>query len=132
MDEMDEILLDAFIQEQEKGNRVEGTWTTQAYANIVKLCNEKFAFPIDKEHVKNRVRTLKANFGLCHDMFHGSSGFAWNIVTKLFEAEPQVWKDRIEVTFLVIYIPSFIKHFYNSITNYEKCYVINIQFIYAG
>jgi hypothetical protein len=40
-DEMDEILLDAFILEQEKGNRVDGTWTIQAYANIVKYCSGK-------------------------------------------------------------------------------------------
>ena len=74
-DDMDEILFDTFIEEQFKGNRVDGTWTTQTYANIVKYYSENFGFPIDKEHVKNHVWILKANFGVCHDLFHESSGF---------------------------------------------------------
>lgn len=48
--------------EQEKRNRVKGTKSTQMYANIAKLCNGKFAFPIDKENVKICVKILKPNF----------------------------------------------------------------------
>ncbi|KAK6927717.1 Myb/SANT-like domain, partial [Dillenia turbinata] len=82
-DKMDEVLLNAFIEEEDKGNRIDGTWTTTAYTNSVK----KLGFTINKEHVKNHLRTLKNNFGICYDFFHGNSGFGWNLDTKLFEAE---------------------------------------------
>ena len=108
-EDMDEILLDAFIQEQEKGNRVDGTWTSQAYSNIVKYCSEKFNFSIDKERVKNRLRTMKTNFGICYDLFHASSGFGWNPETKLFEAEADVWKERIEVAVSLDYECCFLR-----------------------
>ncbi|KAK4432985.1 hypothetical protein Salat_1060700 [Sesamum alatum] len=85
--EMDEILLDAFVAEDEKGNRHDGTWTSTAFDNIVKECVEKFGHVIDKENVKNRQRTLKMNFAACYDAFHGHSGFAWNPESQLFEAD---------------------------------------------
>ncbi|KAL0303812.1 UNVERIFIED_CONTAM: hypothetical protein Sradi_6249300 [Sesamum radiatum] len=40
--EMDEILLDAFVAKDEKGNMHDGTWTSTAFDNIVKVCVEKF------------------------------------------------------------------------------------------
>ncbi|KAK4412555.1 hypothetical protein Salat_2902600 [Sesamum alatum] len=94
--EMDEILLDAFVAEDEKGNRHDGTWTSTTFDNIVKECLEKFGHVIDKENVKNRQRTLKMNFAACYDAFRGHSGFAWNPESQLFETEPKVWKEIIE------------------------------------
>jgi hypothetical protein len=63
---------------------------------------EKFGYPIDKYHVKNRLRTLKANFGVCYDLFRGLSGFGWNQESRMFEAGPQVWKKKIKVKFSLI------------------------------
>ncbi|KAK4415499.1 hypothetical protein Salat_2657300 [Sesamum alatum] len=112
--EMDEILLDAFVAEDEKGNRHDGTWTSTAFDNIVKECVEKFGHVIDKENLKNRQRTLKTNFAACYDAFRGHSGFAWNPESQLFEAEPEVWKEIIEAN------SNAAKWRYTLIQNYDK------------
>ncbi|KAK9288926.1 hypothetical protein L1049_017397 [Liquidambar formosana] len=92
----DEVLLDALLEEQMKGNRPDGTWSTTAYTNVVKTLTQKLEFPFLKDHVKNRMKTLKKNFNTCYELFKGMSGFAWNPETQLFEAENEVWKELIQ------------------------------------
>ncbi|XVF29218.1 hypothetical protein REPUB_Repub15cG0101800 [Reevesia pubescens] len=78
------------LEQQVKGNKVDGTFTHHAYDNLVKICVEKIGFPFDKNHLKNHVETLKENFSTCFDLFIHLSGFGWNPVTELFEAELEV------------------------------------------
>ncbi|KAL0322403.1 UNVERIFIED_CONTAM: hypothetical protein Scaly_2536700 [Sesamum calycinum] len=80
----------------EKSNKHDGTWTSIAFDNIVEVCAKKFGHVIDKENVKNQQRTLKTNFATCYDAFHDHSGFAWNPKSRLFEVEPEVWKEMLE------------------------------------
>lgn len=96
---MDEALIDAFVQQHELGNRVGGTFTTQAYDNILKELKEVFPDkPVDKERVKNRMKYIKRGFGTCYDIFrNGSSGFQWSPFTNMWSAEPEVWTKLIEV-----------------------------------
>ena len=96
--QMDIVLIDALLEQQANGNRVDGTFTTTAYNNVLKICRDELNYPFDKEHLKNRMKTLKANFNACHDLFKGLSGFSWNSNTMLFEAEPEVWTVLIEVS----------------------------------
>ena len=84
---MDDALIDAFLHQHRVGNRVGGTFTTQAYDNILAELRENFEKPIDKEKVKNRIKTTKSNFASCYDLFkNGLSGFAWSSVTKMWDA----------------------------------------------
>ncbi|GAU43825.1 hypothetical protein TSUD_399180 [Trifolium subterraneum] len=78
---MDDALVDAFMHEFEKGNKVNGTFTTTAYDNITaEIC--------------------------------GMSGFSWNQITQLWDAEPESkpkaanWKNV-------------------SLPNYEKMVILN-------
>lgn len=108
---MDDALIDAFMHEYEKGNKVNGTFTTTAYENIVAELSALFGKKVDKERVKNRWKTVKKNFTDVYDIFkNGMSGFAWNPSTHLWDAEPEVWDALIEVKFLdfVIYNMSLI------------------------
>ena len=95
---MDVVLIDALLEQQANGNRVDGTFTTTAYNNVLKICREELKYQFDKDHLKNRIKTLKINFNACHDLFRGLSGFAWSPITKMFEAEPEVWNTLIEVS----------------------------------
>ncbi|XP_062085441.1 uncharacterized protein At2g29880-like [Humulus lupulus] len=112
--QMDIVLIDALLEQQANGNRVDGTFTTTAYNNVLKICRDKLKYPFDKEHLKNRMKTLKANFNACHDLFKGLSGFSWNSNTKLFEAEPEVW------TILIESKPSAKKWRHTEIHHYDK------------
>ena len=96
-EEMDLILLNAMIDEVRKECRIDGSWTTQGYTNIVMALNEAGLSGIKKNHVKNCQKSLKDRWREFHDMFGGLSGFAWNQTTKRFEAEDEVWSELIKV-----------------------------------
>ncbi|XLS43492.1 hypothetical protein HN51_000357 [Arachis hypogaea] len=42
------------------------------------------------------MKTLKDHFVEAYDLFHHLSGFAWNLVTRKFEAEEEVWQNFIK------------------------------------
>ncbi|KOM45650.1 hypothetical protein LR48_Vigan06g095600 [Vigna angularis] len=66
-EDMDARLLHSMIEESRIDNRVDGSWTSQAYSNIVN-----------------------------HLHSSGLSGFAWNPVSITFHAEDEVWMDLIQ------------------------------------
>ncbi|XLS70667.1 hypothetical protein HN51_027532 [Arachis hypogaea] len=95
-DEMDEALLNVLAEEALKGNRHDGSWTTEAYANVVKTLSIAIGPHITKNYIKNRMKILKDHFAEAYDLFHHLSRFAWNPVTRKFEAEEEVWQDFIK------------------------------------
>ncbi|GLT26306.1 hypothetical protein SLA2020_013870 [Shorea laevis] len=94
---MDEALMDAFLHQHNLGNRVNGSFTTKAYENVVNELKEKLGKDVDKDKVKNRIKTLKANLSKSHDLFKTLLGFSWSPITKLWSAEPEVWDALIKV-----------------------------------
>ena len=73
------------------GGRVNGTFTSKAYDDIVKELVEKFYIEINKDNVKNQQKTLKKNFHECYDIFiDGLSGFGW--IDSL-----NIWTVKLEV-----------------------------------
>lgn len=96
-EEMDLALLNALAEEAHKGNRQDGSWTTEAYNNVVELLRTTIGGFITKQHIKNRMKTLKENFGEAYDLFNSLSGFAWNPISRKFEAEEEVWENLIRV-----------------------------------
>nr|KYP63524.1 UPF0420 protein [Cajanus cajan] len=95
-DDMDFRLLIAMLDEARLGNRVDGSWTTQAYNNIVEALRQTGLTGITKNNVKNRQKSLKDRWWEVHDLFSGLSGFAWDESTKRFTAEPEVWHDLLQ------------------------------------
>ncbi|KAK0587055.1 hypothetical protein LWI29_016608 [Acer saccharum] len=74
--QMDDRLIDALYTQHVQGNRVDGNFTSKAYENIVLELREKLGVDIDKDKVKNRMKSLKINFSECYDLFNkgGLSG----------------------------------------------------------
>ncbi|XP_057754810.1 uncharacterized protein At2g29880-like [Arachis stenosperma] len=96
---MDEVLLNTLAEEALKDNRHDGSWTTEAYDNVVKTLSIAIGPNITKNYIKNRMKTLKDHFAETYDLFHHLSGFAWNPVTRKFEAEKKVWQNFIKELF---------------------------------
>lgn len=71
------------------------------YKNVVNEHIEKFGFSIEKYHIQNCLKILKMNFNICLDIFKGLSSFSRNPKTILFDVEPEVWNDLINVLFLL-------------------------------
>ncbi|XP_062085603.1 uncharacterized protein At2g29880-like [Humulus lupulus] len=110
---MDVVLLDALLEQQANGNRIDGTFTTTTYNIVLKICQEELKYPFDKDHLKNRIKTLKINFNACYDLFKSLSGFSWSPITKMFEAD-EVWNALIEAK------PSAKKWRMAGFQNYDK------------
>ena len=78
---MNDALVDAFLHQVIIGGRVNGTFTSKAYDDIVKELVENFHMEINKDKVKNQQKTLKKDFHECYNIFKdGLSGFRWNIL----------------------------------------------------
>jgi len=77
--------------------RVDGSWTTQAYNNILTNLHEVEFVNLNKNNVKNRQKVLKEKWSEVHDLFCSLSGFAWNNISKVFEAENEVWDELLQV-----------------------------------
>ena len=84
------MLLDALLEEVYKVNCLDSTFTSLAYATIVKTLKPMIGPFFQKQHIKNRMKTLKDHFNECFDLFHKWSGVGWNLVTQMFEVEPKV------------------------------------------
>ncbi|KAL2325438.1 hypothetical protein Fmac_024496 [Flemingia macrophylla] len=95
IDDMDFRLLTAMLNEARLGNRVDGSWTTQAYNNMVESLRQFELIGITKNNVKNRQKSLKDRWCEVHDLFSGLSGFVWDESTKRFSAEPKVWDELL-------------------------------------
>ena len=70
-----------------------------------------FSYAVEKSNIKNHIKTLKGTFHSCYDLFKNMSGFAWNPITELFEAEDEVWEPLIEVSYIYFDI---VKCFFRS------------------
>ncbi|KAL2333634.1 hypothetical protein Fmac_014847 [Flemingia macrophylla] len=111
-DEMDFRLLSAMLDEARLGNRVDGSWTTQAYNNMVESLRQSGLIGITKNNVKNRQKSLKDRWREVHDLFSGLSGFAWDESTKRFSVS-QVWDELLTTK------PSAAKWRVNPIRYYD-------------
>lgn len=90
--QMDGYFIQSMLTQDYLGNRIDGTFTSSAYTNMVKELCEKLNMDFYKTHLKNHLHTLKDHFTQCYDLFGGVglSGIVWNYETKLFEAENEV------------------------------------------
>ncbi|XP_014490656.1 uncharacterized protein LOC106753375 [Vigna radiata var. radiata] len=95
-EDMDARLLHSMVEENCLGNRVDGSWTTQAYNNMGQYLHNSGYVHVSKTNVKNHQKVLKDRWREVHDLFGALSGFAWNVVTLRFEAEDEVWADLVQ------------------------------------
>lgn len=89
---MDDAFINALVRQQRLGNRVDRVFTTAAYDNMVRELRENIGMPFEKDHLKNRLKTLKNNFKECFDIFNGANGFVWSPENKMWVAKPETWK----------------------------------------
>ncbi|CAK8534483.1 unnamed protein product [Lathyrus sativus] len=112
---MDDALVDAFMHEYVKGNKVNGTFTISAYENIAAELRTLFRNKVDKVKIKNCWKPLKKNFIEYYDIFKGGMiGFSWNSTTQLWDAESEVWDALIKsklkaLNWKIVPIPNYEK-----------------------
>ncbi|KAH7665865.1 Myb/SANT-like domain-containing protein [Dioscorea alata] len=116
---MDTALVDAFLNQYNMGLKVNGTFVSKAYDNIVEELAKSINIKIEKSQVKNRWKILKKHFSDAYDIFkNGMSGFTIDPVTQLWMAEPEVWNDLIKVK------PQAKIYMQNPVPHYEKMVIL--------
>ena len=100
--QMDDVFIEAMVYQQWAENRPDGTFTSAAYAQMIKDVSEKIGIDLNKAHLKNCLKSLKTEFNEWFELFRNRlSSFAKSPNTKLWTTEPEVWKELIEVCFWI-------------------------------
>ncbi|KAJ0097742.1 hypothetical protein Patl1_27760 [Pistacia atlantica] len=113
---MDDILIDAYLHEHVQGNRVGGTFTSQAHDQILQTMKKEFPNIIwEKEKIQNHMKFIKKSWASCQYIFKDVlSGFAYDQTTSIWHAEPEVWDKIIESN------PSAVEWRSKPVYNYDK------------
>lgn len=59
---MDIAFIQTMLKEHDKGNMIDGTFTSQAYMNMVEMLYRNMNQDFNKNHLKNRLKTIKKHF----------------------------------------------------------------------
>ncbi|OMP08266.1 hypothetical protein COLO4_06628 [Corchorus olitorius] len=93
--EMDGCLTKVLAEQVKKGNKTDNALKPAAYMAAVTVINKKFGLDLTKEHLRNRLRTLKKQFGIVKGIL-AQKGFQWDEERRMVVADASVWKDYIK------------------------------------
>ncbi|KAJ4970275.1 hypothetical protein NE237_003374 [Protea cynaroides] len=93
--EMDRCLTKALVQQVKKGNKIDKSLTSTAYTAAVAILNKKFALDLNKEHIRNRLKTWKKQYGVLKELL-AQRGFQWDERQKMVVANDSVWNEYIK------------------------------------
>ncbi|XP_042483561.1 L10-interacting MYB domain-containing protein-like isoform X2 [Macadamia integrifolia] len=93
--EMDRCLTKALVQQVKQGNKIDKSLSSSAYAAAVAVLNEKFALDLNKEHIRNRLKTWKKQYGVLKELL-SQSEFQWDERQKIFVANDSGWNEYIK------------------------------------
>ncbi|XP_042484102.1 L10-interacting MYB domain-containing protein-like isoform X1 [Macadamia integrifolia] len=93
--EMDRCLTKALVQQVKKGNKIDKSLTSTAYTAAVELLNKKFSLDLNKEHIRNRLKTWKKQYGVLKELL-AQNGFQWDERQKMVVANDSVWNEYIK------------------------------------
>ena len=83
------------------GLKVNRTFISKAYDNIVEKLAKSYNIKIEKSQVKSRWKILKKHFSDAYDIFKkGMSGLAIDPVAQIWMVVPEVWNNLINVKFV--------------------------------
>ncbi|XP_010247462.1 PREDICTED: uncharacterized protein LOC104590478 [Nelumbo nucifera] len=94
--EMDRCLTKTLAEQVKKGNKIDKNLTSSAYTAAVSALNKNFGLDLTKEHIRNRLKTLKKQYGILKDLL-SQNGFEWDEKRKMVIANDSVWNDYIKV-----------------------------------
>ncbi|OMO81232.1 Reverse transcriptase, RNA-dependent DNA polymerase [Corchorus capsularis] len=115
--DMDDYLLSLLVNQMHKGQKIGTAFTKAAYAYIVSEICKQYDITCTREHVRNRMKTLKKTHSTVCRMLK-ESGFGYNASTHMLEAETSVWLKYIKAH------PKDASLRYKMIRNYDKLHLI--------
>lgn len=112
--EMDRCLTEILVEEVKKGNKIDSTLKPAAYRAALTALNENFGLDLTKEHIRNRLKTWRKQFGILKELL-AHKGFKWDETRKMVIADNSVWNDYSKVGFM--HYDAMIMHLIRVILN---------------
>ncbi|KAF8403690.1 hypothetical protein HHK36_011794 [Tetracentron sinense] len=94
-EEMDRCLEKFLVEQVKRGNKIDNTLKPEAYTAVVRALNEGFRLDFTKDHIKNRLKTWKKQYGVLKELL-AQSGFHWDETHKMIFGNDLVWNNYIK------------------------------------
>ncbi|XP_065633538.1 L10-interacting MYB domain-containing protein isoform X2 [Quercus suber] len=92
---MDRYFVDLMLDHVQKGNRVDGVFSKQAWMEMIASFNAKFGFNYGMDILKNRYKTLRRQYNVLKNLLD-LDGFAWDDTRQMVIADDYIWQDYIK------------------------------------
>ncbi|XVF04897.1 hypothetical protein REPUB_Repub05bG0124600 [Reevesia pubescens] len=124
--EMDRCLAKLLAEQVKKGNKTDNGLKPAAYMGALTVINTKFGLDLTKEHLRNRLKIWKKQFGILKELL-SQKGFQWDEKRRMVVADASVWNDYIKAH------PDARQFQERSIDNYDElCIIIGNDQAIAG
>ncbi|KAL6638635.1 hypothetical protein ACP70R_023746 [Stipagrostis hirtigluma subsp. patula] len=95
-DDMDEVLLNTFVEYFNKGDRSQNGWKPHVYTAVVKNIREKCRVEITKDNIISRSKTFDKHYAVISNML-ATSGFGWDWEKNRVSVDSdKVWEEYVE------------------------------------
>lgn len=94
--EMDNCLGKILVEQARQGNKIDTNLKSPAYTVAVSALNNRFQLDLMKDHIRNRIRTWKRQYGVLKELLE-QSGFKWDEMRKMVIADDSAWDDYTKV-----------------------------------
>ncbi|XP_004497637.1 uncharacterized protein [Cicer arietinum] len=91
---MDRVFVELMLDQVRKGNKIDRTFTRQAWGDMAELFNDRFGCHYGKVVLKNRFNVLRRHYGSINVLL-GKEGFSWDKKQHKVVADDQVWQKCI-------------------------------------
>ncbi|XP_077237318.1 uncharacterized protein LOC143878993 [Tasmannia lanceolata] len=93
---MDKVLVDALLEQVSERHKIPNGFKDVVYTAASRTMNSRYRKDMTKEHIKNRVKTLKKKFMAVNTIIN-TSGFGWDDVNKKIEVTEDVYNAWVAV-----------------------------------
>ena len=94
---MDLVLVDALLEQMEKGQKMCSTFMSTAFTSVADLVGSKFGkLGFSVSNVENRLKTLEKRHTDAQKVL-SQSGFGYNESTQMIETPLEVWQTYLTI-----------------------------------
>ncbi|KAF8400360.1 hypothetical protein HHK36_013658 [Tetracentron sinense] len=94
--DMDNILVEILFDQMAIGNEADPGWKPQAYRAAMNTLNARFNISINKENVKNRLKSWGKHYTIVSEIIK-QNGFSWDTHKKMITVDDKnVWNEYVK------------------------------------
>ncbi|KAF8396625.1 hypothetical protein HHK36_018249 [Tetracentron sinense] len=94
--DMDNVLVEILFDQMAIGNKADPGWKPQTYQAVVNTLNARFNISINKENVKNRLKSWGNYYTIISEIIK-QSGFSWDTHKKMITVDDEnVWNAYVK------------------------------------